>query len=633
MFLVLTVDAEPDAEDRVRDFVADLSGLRRSVGFRIPDGDLQCVLGIGSSAWDRLFDGPRPRELHPFKELRGARHHAPATPGDLLVHIRARRMDLCFELATLVTDRLAGAATVVDEVHGFKYFDERDLMGFVDGTENPEGQAARDAVTIGDEDPDFAGASYVVVQKYLHDMRSWNALPVEAQEKVIGRTKLSDVELADDVKPIDSHVALTTITDPDGTEREILRDNMPFDTVGRGEFGTYFIGYSATPEVTERMLENMFIGNPPGTYDRILDFSTAMTGCLFFVPTADFLDDPPGAPTSASGTADTAGMIERPVVTVPPDDDFVDPLAASYEPIDPLFRLAEQTGVVLLNGGGFDGPEWSVRVSPANLDDLDHLRIGHSRHRVFGDHHREWRDTPDQSPSPSSRWIASVSCSSSSMSRSTRAGASASRQQCSRSAGDAGATTRRTSCAGSSTVPGAALCQPRTATARRWVGPSSVGRVSSTVARSSASSRRMRGSRISMEDIVTVRRPPLPPARVRRSGGLPEPPREALREALSETRTPVRGRRLRRRPLLSLCDRPRVGGRGPTGSGRHHAWAVSAAANFRTPSPTTPRPSRCARPRATGARSPTCSRRTSSITSTTTAPSTAARPSGNGSSR
>jgi putative iron-dependent peroxidase len=108
------------------------------------------------------------------------------------------------------------------------------------------------------------------------------------------------VELADDVKPGNSHVALNTIVDPDGTQRQILRDNMAFGAVGRGEFGTYFIGYAATPSVTEQMLENMFIGDPPGNHDRILDFSTAVTGNLFFVPTGDFLDDPPPAPGAAA---------------------------------------------------------------------------------------------------------------------------------------------------------------------------------------------------------------------------------------------------------------------------------------------------------------------------------------------
>jgi putative iron-dependent peroxidase len=300
VFLVVTVN--PGGEDTVRDLLADVAGLQRSVGFRIPGGALQVVTAIGSDAWDRLFGGPRPAELHPFRELAGPRHRAPATPGDLLFHIRASRMDLCFELATQVMARLAGAVTVNDEVHGFRYFDERDLIGFVDGTESPGGTAGVQAALVGDTDPDFTGGSYVIVQKYLHDMPAWNALPVEEQEKVIGRTKLADIELPDDVKPASSHVALNTVTGDDGTERQIVRANMPFGDVGRGEFGTYFIGYAATPSVTEEMLRNMFLGRPPGVTDRILDFSTAVTGGLFFAPSADFLDSLPDPPAAASGT-------------------------------------------------------------------------------------------------------------------------------------------------------------------------------------------------------------------------------------------------------------------------------------------------------------------------------------------
>lgn len=300
IFLVLTVN--PGGEQAVRDLLPDLAGLQRSVGFRIPDGALEAVAAIGSEAWDRLFAGPRPAELHPFRELRGPRHVAPATPGDLLFHIRANRMDLCFEYATQVMNRLAGAVTVVDEVHGFRYFDKRDLIGFVDGTESPTGPAGSRAAFVGDSDPPFAGGSYVIVQKYRHDMPGWNAIGVDEQERVIGRTKLDDLELPDDVspgeggKPPDSHVALNTVTGPDGEERQIVRVNMPFGDVGRGEFGTYFIGYAASPSVTEEMLRNMFLGRPPGLTDRILDFSTAVTGGLFFAPSADFLDDPPGPP-------------------------------------------------------------------------------------------------------------------------------------------------------------------------------------------------------------------------------------------------------------------------------------------------------------------------------------------------
>jgi porphyrinogen peroxidase len=291
IFLVLTVD--PGAEDAVRDVLADVTGLKRSVGFRIPEGELSCVVGIGSELWDRLFGQPRPDGLHPFPGFAGARHAAVATEGDLLFHLRAHRLDLCFELAQRLMERFAGYAHVVDEVHGFRSFDERDLLGFVDGTENPEGAAALAAVVIGDADPAFAGGSYVVVQKYLHDLAAWDALAIEEQERAMGRTKLSDLELADDVKPANSHVALTTIVDEDGEEHQIVRFNMPFGSVGAGEFGTYFIGYARSPDVIEQMLTNMFVGKPPGNHDRILDFSTAVTGNLFFVPTIDFLDDPP----------------------------------------------------------------------------------------------------------------------------------------------------------------------------------------------------------------------------------------------------------------------------------------------------------------------------------------------------
>jgi putative iron-dependent peroxidase len=301
IFLTLTVN--PGAEDGVRDLLSDVDGLRRSVGFRIPEAELTCVVGVGPALWDRVFGLPRPAGLHPFRELHGRRHVAPATPGDLFFHIRAHRLDLCFELAQLLTDRLHPYAHVVDEVHGFRSFDERDLLGFVDGTENPEGTAKRSAVLIGEEDPEFAGGSYLVAQKYLHDLEAWNALTVEEQERAFGRTKLNDIEFPEALKPANSHLALNTIVDEDGEQRQIMRFNMPFGRVGAREFGTYFIGYVRSPEVIEQMLENMFIGKPPGNYDRILDFSTAITGNLFFVPTVDFLDDPPNPTPAAVPTA------------------------------------------------------------------------------------------------------------------------------------------------------------------------------------------------------------------------------------------------------------------------------------------------------------------------------------------
>lgn len=291
IFLVLCIRPEGNNYPAVRSFLAGLSGLVRAVEFRNVEAGLTCVVGFGSDVWDKLFGAPRPAELHPFRELRAGNRHAVSTPGDILFHIRAKRIDLCFELEAHILNELGDAVSVADEVHGFRYFDDRDLLGFVDGTENPRGQTASEAAIVGKEDPSFSGGSYVIVQKYLHDMKGWNALPVETQELIIGRRKLSDIELSDAEKPPYAHNALASVNDANGNQLQILRDNMPFGRPGQGEFGTYFIGYCRTPSVTETMLENMFVGNPPGTYDRLLDFSHPVTGSLFFAPTATFLDN------------------------------------------------------------------------------------------------------------------------------------------------------------------------------------------------------------------------------------------------------------------------------------------------------------------------------------------------------
>jgi putative iron-dependent peroxidase len=323
IFLVLTVRPSDENRAAVLALCTDLSGLLRAVGFRDLDSALSCIMGFGSGAWDRLFGLPRPAELHPFREIRSGTRHAVSTPGDLLFHIRAKRMDLCFELAMQIMARLGGAVATADEVHGFRYVDNRDLLGFVDGTENPSGSAATDAVFIGDEDPAFAGGSYVIVQKYLHNLDRWNELPTEMQERIIGRKKLSDVELDDSVKPTSAHSALTVI-EQNGKEVKILRDNMPFGRPGHGEFGTYFIGYSRSPRTVEQMLENMFIGRPPGNYDRILDFSTAVTGGLFFIPTASFLDSVTPGPSAGSSDTETPAAAPAPVApsssNAPPND-------------------------------------------------------------------------------------------------------------------------------------------------------------------------------------------------------------------------------------------------------------------------------------------------------------------------
>ena len=292
IFIVLSLADGDEAAGTARDALGEVPAMLRTLNLRLPGAALSCVISFGHDAWPRLFpDHPRPKGLHPMKAFKGAKHTAPATPGDLLLHIRATRTDACFELAMRIREQLGDAVVPVDEVHGFRYLDARSMVGFVDGTENPQGQEAVEATLVGDEDPAYAGGSYVIVQKYIHDMAAWNALPVAEQEKVIGRTKYDDIEMDDEVKPTNSHIALNVIEDEDGNEQAILRANLPFGNPSRNEYGTFFIGYARYLEIIEQMLTNMFIGRPEGNYDRLLDYSRAVTGTAFFVPSASFLED------------------------------------------------------------------------------------------------------------------------------------------------------------------------------------------------------------------------------------------------------------------------------------------------------------------------------------------------------
>jgi putative iron-dependent peroxidase len=288
-FLVLTVVDGPNAIKTVRSTLASINDLAKNVAIRDLNASFACTVGIGSDAWDRVTGLSRPMELHPFPVVKGAVHTAVSTPGDLLFHIRSERRDLCFEFERQLMDILGDAVAVVDETVGFRYFDIRDLLGFVDGTANPVGPAVPDSILIAEEDASSAGGSYIVIQKYVHDLKAWRALSTEQQEAIIGRTKLDNIELDDAASGQQAHKTLATIEDENGDEHSILRDNMPFGSPGSGEFGTYFIGYSRRLWVIEKMLQRMFVGDPPGLHDRLLDFSKPLTGTTFFAPSASLL--------------------------------------------------------------------------------------------------------------------------------------------------------------------------------------------------------------------------------------------------------------------------------------------------------------------------------------------------------
>lgn len=264
-----------------------VSNLNNSARTRFPDANASVVLGIGFDAWHLLeLPVPLPKEFEAFVPIAGAKHTAVATRGDLHLHIRSDAYSFCIDTAAAITETLAGTATSIEEVHGFRYWDSRSILGFVDGTENPHGADRAYFGIIGDDDPIYKGGSYLFVQKYLHDLQAWKSLSVSEQEKVIGRSKADDIEMPDEVKPSNSHSALANV----GDDLKIVRDNMPFGNVASNEMGTYFIAYASSFQTVKKMLTNMFVGVPEDNYDRILDFSTPQTGTLFFVPTFEMLD-------------------------------------------------------------------------------------------------------------------------------------------------------------------------------------------------------------------------------------------------------------------------------------------------------------------------------------------------------
>ena len=251
-----------------------------------PNAGLLSVVGVGADCWPKIFPGTMPAGLRPFPAQDSGGRKAPSTPADLLLHIRSARHDLNFVLARRLLDALAPAVGIVEEVQGFRYLDNRDLTGFVDGTENPKDADRARVALAGGQEGDLAGGSYIHIQRYVHDLAAWEKLRVSDQEQKIGRTKADDIEMEDDAKPPTAHISRVDIKE--GEEKvEILRHSMPYGDSSTA--GLYFVSYGASPRPFEQMLERMFQSDREGHYDHLIDFTTAVTGASFFAPPLEFL--------------------------------------------------------------------------------------------------------------------------------------------------------------------------------------------------------------------------------------------------------------------------------------------------------------------------------------------------------
>ncbi len=284
----MTLEVAPGAENsaRARKACSHVPNLTEEVRRDGKEGNLHSVVAVGANAWDGMFDGIRPRLLRPFAELEDGPRKAPSTPGDILVHIRSDRADLVFELARRVYADFGDAVSIVEEIHGFRYLDTRDLTGFVDGTENPTGDHRAEVALVDGEDPEFAGGSYVALQRYIHDLTKWETVAVPEQEQIIGRTKTDNVEFKSDEKAPYAHIKRASIKE-DGKSLELLRHSMPYGTAD--EHGLYFIAYCGTPDNFDKMLAQMMVADADGQHDHLMDYTTAVTGASFFAPSLDFL--------------------------------------------------------------------------------------------------------------------------------------------------------------------------------------------------------------------------------------------------------------------------------------------------------------------------------------------------------
>lgn len=284
--LYVTFTVAKDGANGVRRAAAALPALTRTLADRLGEPALVSALGFGALVWDTVIGGPKPAGLVPFEPLTDGGRVAPATPADLFLHIHSPRHDANMMLVREFVRNLAGHAAVVEEVMGFKHLGGRDLTGFVDGTENPTGDERSEVALVAD-DSRFAGGSFVSIQRYVHNLPRWDALPVPEQEQVVGRTKDDDEELDDDVKPASAHIARVVIEE-DGEELEVLRHSLPYGSTA--ENGLYFVAYCSTPGPFRRMLERMVLRDEDGYYDRLLDFTRAVTGASFFTPSATLLE-------------------------------------------------------------------------------------------------------------------------------------------------------------------------------------------------------------------------------------------------------------------------------------------------------------------------------------------------------
>jgi len=254
-----------------------------------PNAQIKTAVAFGPELWSKLYE-QAPAGFKQLEPIQGS-FNMPVVPADVLIHIASARADICFALSQSFFEGIRDQVEVLDERVCFRYFDGRDITGFIDGTENPQFPDDRAEVALLGEDAGiFQDGSFIFAQRYAHNLDKWKKLKVDAQEQVMGRTKLESIELDDEVKPANAHIARTVVEDEGGEEMEILRHSLPYGD-GRGDQGLFFIAYTKDLKIIDAMLVRMFGTSGDGIHDRLLHFVTPMDGAYYFAPSEELLEE------------------------------------------------------------------------------------------------------------------------------------------------------------------------------------------------------------------------------------------------------------------------------------------------------------------------------------------------------
>lgn len=284
----LLFNALDDKNQFIRQALSRIPAMLDHYADRFSEANLNGVVAIGANYWDELCPERRPKLLSSFPTMQNEDRIAPATSGDIYIEIRSDRADVNHIVSAKVVELLGESVELIEQTRAFRYLDGRDLTGFVDGTENPQGQHRRTVALVQEQaDPEFAAGSYLHIQRYRHNMKLWNMLKEKAQEDVFGRTKVENVEYKSEDKPLTAHTKRTALKDDDGNSIEILRQSMPYGDMKTQ--GLFFVSYCHSPEPFTIMLKSMIHGDGDGNFDHMLKYTEAQTGVAFFVPSLNFL--------------------------------------------------------------------------------------------------------------------------------------------------------------------------------------------------------------------------------------------------------------------------------------------------------------------------------------------------------